>query len=37
VKDDPEDVVLNVERVVGRPEDERLVERLRVVIVGLKK
>ena len=36
VQDDSEDVVLDVERVVGRTKDESLVERLRVVIVGLQ-
>ena len=36
VKDDSENIVLDEERVVGRTKDERLVERLRVVVVGLQ-
>lgn len=33
---DPENVVLDIERVVGRSKNKRLVEGLRVVIVRLK-
>ncbi len=36
VQDDPENVVLDIERVVGRSKNKSLVERLRVVIVRLK-
>jgi hypothetical protein len=36
VKNDPEDVMLDEEGVVGGAQDERLVERLRMVIVRLK-
>ncbi len=36
VQDDPENVVLDIERVVGRSKNKSLVEGLRVVIVRLK-
>jgi hypothetical protein len=36
VQYDPENVVLDIERVVGRSKNKRLVEGLRVVIVRLK-
>ena len=36
MKDNSENIVLDEERVVGRTKDERLIERLRVIVVGLK-
>ncbi len=35
MKNDPENIVLDEEGVVGWTKDERLVEGLRVIVVGL--